>query len=449
MADGRRDGDCLTQQVDLILKGGPLLTFDEEGSLFTHGIVCVRDGMIAASGDDFEIGHEYEAQRIIDVQGDLIMPGLINGHTHAAMSVLRGFADDLPLDRWLSDHIFPAEGKLMGEQMVYWGSLVSAAEMLRAGITTCADAYFFEHAAARAFAAAGIRAICAQGVVDGPNPQWPDQRERDRVLREFLEKHKKGPTGLVTPALFVHAPYSATPESYRATRELCDEFAVPFFTHLAESEREVKEVSRRYGLTPVRLLAREGILSDAFVGVHSVWVDPEEIEILAQYGASVVHCPGSNAKLGNGLAPVQAFLNAGVPVGLGTDGPASNNRQDLFYEMDFCAKGHKLVTRDPVHMDAKTVLKMALHLGAESLGLEGMIGSIGSGMAADIIVLDLSGPHASPLFSYESHLVYSARGLDVKTTIVGGRVVHDSGKILTFDEAEALAKVLEIIKRLK
>jgi len=211
----------------------------------------------------------------------------------------------------------------------------------------------------------------------------------------------------------------------------------------------VRAVNEKYGATPVRLMAREGILSDTFVGVHAVWLEQEEIEILAQYGASVVHCPGSNAKLGNGLAPVTAMLAAGIPVGLGTDGPASNNRQDLFYEMDFCAKGHKLVTRDPALMDARTVLKIALFLGAEALGLEETVGSLSRGMAADMIVLDLSRPHAAPLFSYESHLVYSARGLDVKATIVGGRVVHHRGKILTFDEAEALARAYEIVKKLK
>jgi 5-methylthioadenosine/S-adenosylhomocysteine deaminase len=439
----------MTEKVDLIVKGGPLLTFDEGDSRYTRGIVCVKDGKIAAVGDEFEIGSDYEADRTIDTGGDLIMPGLINGHTHAAMSLLRGYADDLPLDTWLFDHIIPAEEKLMDEEMVYWGTLVSAAEMLRSGITTCADAYFFGAAAARAFRNAGMRAVVAQGVMDGPKPQWEDDDARAEVLRSFFADNAAEPKGLVTPALFVHAPYTASPETYREAKALCDEHGAILFTHLSESEREVGQVKEKYGATPVRLLAREGILSDTFVGVHAVWVDPEEIDILTQYGASVVHCPGSNAKLGNGLAPVSEMLAAGIPVGLGTDGPASNNRQDLFYEMDFCAKGHKLVTRDPSVMDARTVLKMALYLGAEALGLEETAGSLSPGMAADMIVIDLSRPHAAPLFSYESHLVYSARGLDVKATIVGGRVVHHWGKILAFDEAEALTKAYEIIKRLK
>ena len=439
----------MTEKVDLIVKGGPLLTFDEQDSRYTRGIVCVKDGKIAAVGDEFQIGSDYEADRTIDAGGDLIMPGLINGHTHAAMSLLRGYADDLPLDTWLFDHIIPAEEKLMDEEMVYWGTLVSAAEMLRSGITTCADAYFFGAAAARAFTDAGMRAVVAQGVMDGPRPQWEDDRGRSEVLRSFLSGHSAVRGALITPGLFVHAPYTASPETYREAKALCDDNGALLFTHLSESEREVRDVKEKYGATPVRLLAREGILSDTFVGVHAVWVDGEEIEILSQYGASVVHCPGSNAKLGNGLAPVSKMLAAGIPVGLGTDGPASNNRQDLFYEMDFCAKGHKLVTRDPSVMDARTVLKMALYLGAEALGLEETAGSLSAGMAADMIVVDLSRPHAAPLFSYESHLVYSARGLDVKATIVGGRVVHHWGKILAFDEAEALTKAYEIIKRLK
>jgi 5-methylthioadenosine/S-adenosylhomocysteine deaminase len=439
----------MTEKVDLIVRGGPVLTFDEEDSRYPRGIVCINDAKIVAVGDESEIGRGYEADRTIDTGGGLVMPGLINGHTHAAMSLLRGYADDLPLTTWLFDHIIPAETKLMDEQMVYWGTLVSAAEMLRSGITTCADAYFFASAAARAFRDSGMRAVAAQGVMDGPKPQWADDAARTEVVRSYLEDLSAKQGALVTPALFVHAPYTASPETYRQAKALCDEYAAPLFTHLAESESEAAEMTKRYGTTAVRLLAREGILSDTFVGVHAVWLDPEEIEILAQYGASVVHCPGSNAKLGNGLAPVTAMLAAGIPVGLGTDGPASNNRQDLFYEMDFCAKGHKLVSRDPARMDAGTVLKMALFLGAEALGLADTVGSLARGMAADLIVLDVSGPHAVPLFSYESHLVYAARGADVKTTIAGGRIVHHAGEILTFDEAEAQARVIEIIKKLK
>lgn len=439
----------MTERVDLIVKGGPVLTFDEEKSRYTRGIVCVKDGKIMAVGDESVIGNDYEAGRTIDTGGDLIMPGLVNGHTHAAMSLLRGYADDLPFSTWLFDHIIPAEQKLMDEEMVYWGTLVSAAEMIRSGITTCADAYFFASAAARAFRDAGMRAVVAQGVMDGAGPQWSDDDARAEVLRSFLAAHAAKPGALVTPALFVHAPYTASPETYRQAKALADEHGALLFSHVSESEREVHDIRQQYGLTPVRLLAREGILSDTFVGVHAVRVDQEEIDILAQYGAAVIHCPGSNAKLGNGLAPVLAMLAAGIPVGLGTDGPASNNRQDLFYEMDFCAKGHKLVTRDPARMDARTVLKMGLHLGAEALGLEETAGSLGPGMAADMIVIDLSCPHATALFSYESHLVYSARGPDVKATIVGGRVVHDGGKILTFDEAEALARAHEIIEKLK
>jgi 5-methylthioadenosine/S-adenosylhomocysteine deaminase len=439
----------MTEKVDLIVKGGPLLTFDEEDRRYTRGTVCVKDGKILAIGDEFEIGGDYEAERTLDTGGDLIMPGLINGHTHAAMSLLRGYADDLPFSTWLFDRIIPAEQKLMDEDMVYWGTLVSAAEMIRSGITTCADAYFFGAAAARAFKDSGMRAVVAQGVMDGPTPQWKDDHARAEALRSFFAGFAPEPGGLVSPALFVHAPYTASPETYRQAKELADGHGAPLFTHLSESEHEVAEVKEKYGATPVRLLAREGILSDTFIGVHAVWVDPEEIDILAQYGASIVHCPGSNAKLGNGLAPVTEMLAAGIPVGLGTDGPASNNRQDLFYEMDFCAKGHKLVTRDPARMDARTVLKMALYLGAEALGIEETAGSLSAGMAADMIVVDLGRPHATPLFSYESHLVYSARGLDVKATIVGGRVVHHWGKILTFDEAEAMARAYEITKKLK
>jgi 5-methylthioadenosine/S-adenosylhomocysteine deaminase len=438
----------MTKRADLIVSGGPLITFDEENSRFAHGAVAVVGGRVAALGDEPVIARDFTADRTIDAAGGLIMPGLINGHTHAAMSVLRGYADDLPLNTWLFDHIIPAETRLMNEETVYWGSLLSAAEMLRCGVTTCADAYFFASASARAFRDAGIRAVVAQGIMDGPTPQWADDAGRTDILRSFFDEYPKGSGGLVTPALFVHAPYTASPETYQWAKALADEHDTLLFTHLAESEAEVVQTKKRYGATPVRHLAAVGVLSDRFVGVHAVKLDPEEIEILAQYGASVIHCPGSNAKLGNGLAPVPAMLSAGLPVGLGTDGPASNNRQDLFFEMDFCAKGHKLVSGDPAQMRARTVLSLALFLGAEALGLEETVGSLSVGMAADIIILSLSGPHASPLFSVDSHLVYAARGADVTTTVVGGRVVYDGGKILTFDEHEARARVAEIARTL-
>ncbi len=439
----------MTKKADLIVTGGQLLTFDEQNSRYPRGAVAVAGGLVAALGEESAISRDFSADRVVDAGGGIIMPGLINGHTHAAMSVLRGYADDLPLDEWLFKHIIPAEARLMNEEMVYWGSLISAAEMLRCGITTCADAYFFASASARAFKDAGIRAVVAQGVMDGPTPQWADDAGRSDILRTFFDEHPKSPGALVTPALFVHAPYTASPETYRWAKALCDEHDALLFTHLAESEGEVAEIGKRYGATPVRHLAAAGVLSDRFVAVHAVKLQPEEIEILAQYGVSVIHCPGSNAKLGNGLAPVPAMLSAGLPVGLGTDGPASNNRQDLFYEMDFCAKGHKLSSGDPAQMSARTVLSLALFLGAEALGMEEIVGSLSLGMAADIIVVSLAGPHASPLFSHDSHLVYAARGADVTTTVVGGRVVYDGGAILTIDEREAHARVARIARVLE
>jgi 5-methylthioadenosine/S-adenosylhomocysteine deaminase len=438
----------MTKPADLIVRGGKLVTFDEENRRFDRGAVAVAGGRIAAVGEEAAVARDFSADRTIDASGGLIMPGLINGHTHAAMSVLRGYADDLPLNTWLFDRIIPAEAKLMDEQMVYWGTLLSAAEMLRCGITTCADAYFFASESARAFRDAGMRAIVAQGVVDGPAQQWADDGGRDEVLRSFLDGLPGGPNDLVTPALFVHAPYTASPETYRYVKTLCDEHDALLFTHAAESHDEVAQIKKRYGASPVRHLAAAGVLSDRFVCVHAVKLDDEEIEILAQYGTSVIHCPGSNAKLGNGLAPIPAMITAGVPVGIGTDGPASNNRQDLFFEMDFCAKGHKLASEDPAQMSARTVLSLALFQGAEALGLEETVGSLSRGMAADIIIVSLAPPHASPLFSIDSHLVYAARGSDVSATIVGGKVVYERGKIVTFDEDEARAKGAEIAGRL-
>jgi 5-methylthioadenosine/S-adenosylhomocysteine deaminase len=439
----------MTEKVDLIVKDGTILTFDENDNIYFNGSVAIKDGKIVDLGESLNLAGIYEADDTIDAEGDLIMPGLINAHTHAAMSVLRGYSDDLPLEKWL-DRVFPAEHKLMSDDMVYWGSLVSCAEMIRAGITCTCDGYFFEGSAIRALESAGMRGICAQGVADFPMPEWENPEDKFSVVSEFLKKSSaRGDDKIVSPALFVHAPYTASPDTYKKAKELCEEHEVRLFTHIAETEKEVSDIEKKYGKTPVRHLEHEGILNDNLTCVHAVWVDDEEIEILSNYGTSVVHCPGSNAKLASGTAPIPALLKAGVPVGLGTDGPASNNRQDMFFEMDFAAKEQKLVSKDPTALKAKTVLAMALYLGAEAIGLEDEIGSLKKGMAADIIVVDLTRPHASPLFDYTSHLVYSARGSDVKTTIINGRIVYHWGRFLTFDASEATAKVFEIANKLK
>lgn len=433
----------MTEKVDLIVKNGTVLSFDEKDSRFSNGAVVIRDGIIVDIDEQFDILDKYEAKEVIDVDGDLIMPGLINGHTHAAMSALRGYSDDLPLDQWL-EHIIPAENKIMGKEMVYWGTLVSAAEMIRSGITTVSDAYFFEEDAVRAFKKSGMRAVCAQGIVDFPTPQWEDPAEKFDIIEQFLDNFPNDDNGIVSPALFVHAPYTASPETYHKARDLASKSSARVFTHLAETESEVDDIKKKYGRSPVRHLENEGVLNENFTAVHVNWVDDEEIDILSGYGSSVVVCPGSGAKLAAGVAPVTAFINAGIPVGLGTDGPASNNRQDLFYEMDILAKLQKVTSKNPTSITAKTVLATALFLGAEALGLEDRIGCLKVGMAADMIVVDLTRPHAAPLFDYLSHLVYSARGFDVKTNIINGRVVYHWGKIYPFDEPEAIARLFEI-----
>ncbi|MBN1573757.1 MAG: amidohydrolase [Deltaproteobacteria bacterium] len=437
----------MTEKVDLIIKNGTVLSFDENDNRFDNGVVIVKDGVIVDVGEQIDILRDYDAKEVIDVDGDLIMPGLINGHTHAAMSALRGYSDDLPLDQWL-EHIIPAENKIMGKEMVYWGTLVSAAEMIRSGITTVCDSYFFEEDAARAFIKSGMRAICAQGVVDFPTPQWQDPAAKFDVVEEFLDNFPEDDSGMVMPALFVHAPYTASPETYHRAGDLASKSNARVFTHLAETEGEVEDIRKKYGRTPVRHLEKEGVLNESFTAVHVNWVDDGEIEILSSYGSSVVVCPGSGAKLAAGVAPVTAFIDAGIPVGLGTDGPASNNRQDLFYEMDMLAKLQKVISKDAASIKAKTVLATVLFLGAEALGMEEKIGCLKKGMAADIIIVDLTRPHAAPLFDYPSHLVYSARGFDVKTNIINGRVVYHWGKVYPFDEPGAIARLFEIGNRL-
>jgi 5-methylthioadenosine/S-adenosylhomocysteine deaminase len=354
------------------------------------------------------------------------------------MSLLRGMADDLPLERWLNDYIFPSEWKYVAPDFVYLGTMVSAAEMALGGTTTFADGYFFMEHAAKAAINVGLRAVIAQGILDVPAPDAPVPGSWKHRAESFLSSCPRD--SLVTPALFCHSPYLCGPETLQESAELAAGNCTLLFSHVCETGREVEAMSLRYGRTPVEHLKNLGVLGSNFVAIHAVHLSDGEKETLAQTGTKVVHCPESNMKLASGPCPAWDLQRRGVIVGIGTDGPASNNNLDLFEEMRSASLMAKLITGDPEALGARSVLRMATKDGARALGMEQEIGSLEPGKLADVIVIDLDRFHLTPLYDEVSHLVYSARGSDVRDVIVNGRIIVREGRIITVDGRELKAR---------
>jgi 5-methylthioadenosine/S-adenosylhomocysteine deaminase len=367
------------------------------------------------------------------------MAGLVNAHIHAPMTLFRGLADDLPLKTWFEEYIFPAEGKWVNKEFVYWGTLLACAEMIRCGTTTFADGYFFEGEVARATAQSGMRALLAEGVLNFPAPDSPSAEESLKNIEKFIEEYSH--SALIRPTLFAHTAYTCSPDLLKRCRHLADRYGVPLITHLSETRSEIEEVSKKYGRRPVDHLENLGLFSSPLIACHCVWLTEEEMDLLARRRVRVVHNLESNMKLASGVAPVPELLSRGVVVGLGTDGCASNNNLDLFQEMDFVAKLHKVHRLDPTVMPAQTVLEMATLGGARALGME--IGSLEVGKKADVILLELNKPHLQPVYNIVSHLVYSATGADVRDVIIDGKLVMENRKLLTLDEGEILYQAKE------
>ena len=381
--------------ADLIVKGEVVLCGSTNGDIIEKGAVAVEGSRIMAVGPVEQIVTEHGAgARVLEARRGLVMPGLINAHTHVSMTCLRGLADDLPLMTWLHEHIFPAEAKMNGE-MVYWGACLGAAEMIRSGTTCFCDMYLFEHEVARAVEKAGLRAVLGEVLYDFPSPNYGPPEEGLNFTRRLLEQYRDH--DLIDFAVEPHAPYTCSPDLLRACGDLAREFQAPLITHLAETREEVEGITSKYGATPVRHLDNLGLLGPNLIADHCVVLGEEDIELLAARGVGVAHNPKSNMKLACGAAPVPELLAAGVRVGLGTDGPASNNNLDLFGEMDIAAKLHKVYKMDPTVMAADRVLNMATEMGADVLGLNGRTGRLEPGRLADMIVIDLDQPHLTPL----------------------------------------------------
>jgi 5-methylthioadenosine/S-adenosylhomocysteine deaminase len=414
--------------------------------LIDDGFVAIKDGVISAQGTMDELPDTMNAQRIIDGTGCLLMPGLVNTHTHAPMTLFRGLADDLELMTWLNEYIFPAEASSVNPDMGYWCAKLAAIEMMMSGTTTAADGYFLEDHVARAFSDCGLRAVVAQGVIDFPAPGVPDPSKNVEAAALFIDSWLDS-NNLIKPAVFCHSPYTCSAKTLRDAKEMTRGKNVKLFVHVAETRAEVQQLQEQHGTTPVRYLDSLGILDRDTICVHCVWLDDEEMDILARTGAGVATCPQSNMKLGSGIAPLNKLLNREIIVGLGTDGCASNNTLDMFREMDLCAKLHKVRNLDPTALPAKQILQMATRGGARVLGLQDKIGTLEPGKKADIVLLDLQQPHLQPFYSQDL-LVYAVNGADVSTVIINGRLVVENRHVLTCDVQEVMDRVRGLARSL-
>jgi 5-methylthioadenosine/S-adenosylhomocysteine deaminase len=353
----------------------------------------------------------------------------------------RGLADDLSLQKWLNNFIFPLELGWLDGDKVYWGALLAGAEMIRGGITTVAESYFYETEARRALGVAGLRAVTAQGVVDFPAPGVPDPRDNLRVAAAFLDSGGDCAPERIYSTIFCHSPYTCGPETLQRAKALTRARGLTLFIHLAETRQEVEEVRQQRGCTPAAFLERLGVLDELTVAVHGVWLTPEDQEILARRQVKVSHCPESNLKLAAGVAPIPDLLARGVTVGLGTDGAASNNNLDLFGEMSLAARLHKVWRRDPTVLPAAQTVALATREGARVLGLEEMTGTLSPGKEADLIVVDLDQAHLTPLFDPYSHLVYAARAADVRHVMVAGRWLLRDRELVTLNWPEIAGRI--------
>src|SRR5215216_281567 len=441
----------MTQQADTIFTNAFVLTMNESLTQFSPGAVAVREDSIAAVGMAEEITKEYSAEETIDCNGKVLMPGLINAHTHVPMTLLRGLADDLRLDVWLMGYMMPVEREFVSPTFVRLGTLLACAEQIRSGVTTFNDMYYFEESVAQAAADAGVRAVCGQTVMKFPTPDAASYEDSLQMARDFIQKWKNHP--LIVPAVSPHAPYTCTAEILRATAELAKEFDVPLHIHIAETSFEVENMRNEHGIPVVPYVKKQGLFEAKVIAAHCVHIDTGEIRSLLHAHAGVAHNPSSNLKLASGFAPVMKMLETGLNVGIGTDGPASNNDLDMFEEVRLAAFVAKAVTNDPTSLPAPWALLMATRLGAQALHIGHLTGSLEVGKRADLILVDLSPVHNSPSFKRApdnayAQIVYAGKSTDVSDVMVNGKWLMRDHQLLTVNEEELLAQAAQIAKKI-
>jgi len=426
----------MNQQADLIISGSFLLPDSKQAGVITDGAVAITGTTISAIGDRQQITTDYRAKRTLHTEHGLIMPGLINTHTHAPMALFRGLADDLPLMTWLEKHIFPVESTWTPE-MIYQATQLSLAEMIKSGTTSFCDMYLFSKEVARATEEAGMRAWIGEVLYDFPSPCYGELENGFAYVDELFAHYKNH--SLITVTADPHSVYTCSTDLLTRLGKVARDNDTLFVIHLSENEAEVSTCQERYNCSPVQHLEQLELLGPNTLAAHCVMLTDEEIALMAKRNASVSHCIESNMKLASGAAPVTTMLNAGVKIGIGTDGAASNNDVDMFAEMDSVAKMQKVVTMDSTAMNAEQTLHAATLGGAETLAAAGLIGSLAAEKKADLIVLDMNQPHLTPLYNIPSHLVYAARGADVVHSVINGKLIMENRQLLTLDEEQLLA----------
>src|SRR5215469_3200547 len=436
--------------IDLLVKGGTIVTMDPQRRVIENGFLAVRGDEIYAIGQDVNLAFpkSYAAKETVDATGKLIIPGLINGHTHIPMVLMRGLKDDVVLDDWLRKFIFPAEARNVTEDFVRWGSRLALAEMIRSGTTTFADMYYFEDAEAEETKAAGLRGVLGETWIDFPVPDNKSVAEMAASSKYFLSKRDALP--LIHAAVAPHSIYTCSEKTLREAAAMARKYHAPILIHVAEMRKEYVDSIEKNGTTPVQYLERIEVLGPDVLAAHCIWTDYTDMKILADRQVGCVHNPSSNMMLASGVAPVVDQRAAGMRVGLGTDGPSgSNNDLNMMEEMDLAAKLQKSYRVDPRALGAKGALEMATIEGARALHMEKQIGSLEKGKKADFAVLNLDVPNAVPLYDVYSQIVYALKASEVETVVVGGKTLLQGGKLLTVDQEKAMAKGKEYAKQVQ
>jgi 5-methylthioadenosine/S-adenosylhomocysteine deaminase len=436
------------ERVDMIIAGGTVVTMDAERRVIEDGAVAVTGDAIVAVAQRRQILARYTTSRQVEARGKLVLPGFINGHTHAPMTLLRGLKDDVTLDVWLKNYIFPAEARNVTEDFVRWGTRLAAAEMIRGGVTTFVDMYYFEDAIAEETKAAGMRGILGETFIDFPAPDNKSEAEMAAYTEKFLKRWQGD--ALIHPAPAPHSIYLCSPKTLHDAQALAQKYHAPILIHVAEIKKELDDSMAQNGTTPVQYMKRIGLLGPDIIAAHCVWVDETDRKLLAENGVGCVHNPSSNMMLASGVAPVVEERAAGIAVGLGTDGPSgSNNDLDLMEEIDLAAKLQKITKMDPRALGAKAAVEMATIEGARAVHLEKEVGSLEAGKKADVIVIGLDVPNAVPMYDVYSQLAYALKASEIQTVIIGGQVVMRDRKLLTIKEDEVLAKAREYGKKVE
>jgi 5-methylthioadenosine/S-adenosylhomocysteine deaminase len=431
----------------LIITGGTVITEDAGRRIIENGAVVINNDVIVAIDSAAAIAGKYDAKDTIDAAGQIVMPGLINTHGHAAMVLYRGLGSDLALMDWLTKYIFPAEAKTVSPEFVKVGTRLAALEMIESGTTTFTDMYYFENDVASAVRESGMRAVLGESVIKFPVADAATPEIGLANAEKFIETWKND--SLITPAVAPHAPYTLEPDTLKAVRALANKYNVPMLIHLAETQDELKQIGDRFHMSPTKYLESLGVWSGKSVAAHAVWVNDEDMTILANRGVGLAHNPESNMKLASGVAPVQQWIDHGIHAGLGTDGAASNNDLDMFEAIRQAAFLHKLSSKDPRAMPASLAIELATRRGAEALGMGDKIGSLEVGKQADVITISLASARQTPMFEPLGQIAFVTHGGDVTNTIVAGKVLMRDRKVLTLKSADVIRDARVMAEKVK